>query len=380
MRSSWFKVGVPALLVVALVAGGVFATVPGQPWWFPDYYYNVDHVDTYGSNPQCVFESVIAWDRSNDNGEWFGLLEDYDHEIRWGGSQWSSESELRSKYDYQAAYSNLPGAYATNVEWNSGENRAELEIVSRNSDDIKDKTFYYVDFWMDDVGTTTKTVEVFIKSEYGYNLYGDPLTQDYRFIGKDCFVPNPPNDQGGTITIYPPTKTEPSCSSSLVATQTSIRNLSLRGNGDISGITRYVQKKKAELAKLSGDTPAKRVYSLVTFKQPISIENAMEIVRGMEIEGIDVKYTNSYALIRFDSENSTKDRVIIVTENINRRHRELGIEQAELLGIITVRGYGKLETLQRISGDEIVALADFDVSGSGRELPFIYYDLQQETM
>jgi|Deesub1362B_J571_1020462.scaffolds.fasta_scaffold06078_2 hypothetical protein len=82
-----------SILLVVLVIGTASATVPGQPWWFPDYYYSVDHV----ASPD-VFESSIAWDRSNDNGEWFSTLKVYDHEIRWGGSEWSSESELRSKY------------------------------------------------------------------------------------------------------------------------------------------------------------------------------------------------------------------------------------------------------------------------------------------
>ncbi|WP_457554996.1 hypothetical protein, partial [Candidatus Pyrohabitans sp.] len=353
-------------------AGAAGATVPGQPWWFPDYYYSVDHT----ASPD-VFESSIAWDRSNDNGEWFGLLEVYDHEIRWGGSEWSSESELRSKYDYEAAYSNLPGAYTTGVEWNSGENRAELEVVSGSSQDIQDRSFYYVDFWMETLGSTTKTVEVFIKSELGA-LPGfpnplDPRAVDYRFIGADCFVPPPSGYR--VITIYPPTKSTPACSSSQAA-------LSQLSTGTLAkperfNASEYVKKKKFELASLSKKMPTKRAYTTITFKRPVSFDSATDIARKAKIklEAVDLKYTNSYAFVKYGDESKTRERIAGVTKKINSRHRELGLSPAYLEGVIAIRGYAAIGNLNRISGSKEVALADFSLED--RSLPFIYYEFQR---
>lgn len=331
------------------------------------------------SDSPDVFESAIAWDRSNDCGEWFGTLEVYDHEIRWGGSDWSSEDELRSKYDIDAGYSNLPDAYTTGAEWNSGENRAELEVVAGSSGGIQDKTYYYADFWMDTLGSTTKTVEVFIKSELGA-LPGfpnplDPRAQDYRFIGVDCFVP-PPSGGYKDITIFPPTTGTPSCGNSLSTdADKSLAAVSM-SKADRFNVSEYVKKKKAELERASRKAPMREAYTLITFRRPIPYDLAMKTAEETKIEVLDIKYTNSYGFVKFEGQQKTEDKLSRLTERINRRHEKLGIASAKLKGIIAVRGYGRLAELKRISGNENAILADF--STQGKSLPFIYYEFQRK--
>ena len=105
MRSSWFKVGIPALLVVALVAGSVFAACPDNKPWAPNQYTFPSRI--YDDGTYVEYFQWFLWDQGNvdelhsratSNGK-------YQHEFTRDVDKWDAENWLCQDYGW---WTNLP--------------------------------------------------------------------------------------------------------------------------------------------------------------------------------------------------------------------------------------------------------------------------------